>query len=243
MQALILAGGKGSRLRELNLNKPKPLIDFSGLPFIVHLIKFLIKNYKIKKIILSICFKKELFFEIDALNNFDVQIDFVEEKEPLGTGGALLNCMKNISDEYFLILNGDTIFNCNIKNMFSIAKKYKKSVVASKKIDSSKSNYNILCQDQKIQSIGSKKNSQKTYNQKYNSAGLCVLKYSSIKELLNEISFMNLEDDILSRLVDHGMLLNYSTNVDFFDYGTIDNYKKLKTLSDFNFSKAVDLLK
>ena len=109
-QALILAGGKGTRLGEITQETPKPLLLVAGKPFIEHLIISL-KKQGIKNIIISTGYKSEKFEEYISNNPFEgIEIKCIPEPEPLGTGGAVKFIEEHLRSS-FLVLNGDTIFN------------------------------------------------------------------------------------------------------------------------------------
>ena len=108
MQAVILAGGLGMRLSPLTEQVPKVMALVNGQPFLGHLLE-LLKNQGIKDIILCVGYLGEqvrLFF--DDGQGLGLDIKYSEERERLlGTGGALKQA-RNLLDERFLVINGDT---------------------------------------------------------------------------------------------------------------------------------------
>lgn len=107
MQVVILAGGKGTRLRPLTYRKPKPLVLIHGKPFLQHQLE-LIKSFNINNALLLVSYlgsQIEDYFGDGS--RFGLKIEYSYEKIPLGTGGALKNAENKLSDE-FLLLNGDT---------------------------------------------------------------------------------------------------------------------------------------
>jgi len=116
-QALILAGGKGTRLGDLTKNTPKPLLDVNGFPFLVHLINFL-KKQGITKVLVSTGFNSEKIHKYFQKNSIPgVELECIAEPKPLGTGGAIKN-LESYLDEEFYVLNGD-IF-CDLTSKFII---------------------------------------------------------------------------------------------------------------------------
>ena len=150
IDAVVLVGGKGSRLGNLTKNTPKPLLKINNQIFLDTIIAKLIK-YKFNKIYLLCSFKKEKFFRL--YNNkiiHNSKIMCIDEGNPKGTGGALYK-LKNIVKRDFLLINGDTYFDIDISkllenkfkdNICTIAltsnKKYKKNT----KINNIKININ-----------------------------------------------------------------------------------------------------
>ncbi|MGQ0376094.1 MAG: nucleotidyltransferase family protein [Nitrososphaerota archaeon] len=122
MKAVILAGGLGKRLRPITDYVPKPLIPINNITILERQIKYL-KKFGINKFIVCTGYKTEQIRNfLDAKNNFGVEIKLVNEKNPLGTGGAIKNARKFIDEKTFFVLNGDVITNINInlmKNMLN----------------------------------------------------------------------------------------------------------------------------
>ena len=112
MKAIILAGGKGERLRPLTNKTPKPLLPIKGKPIIEHAINNF-KKHGIKDIILSIGYKADKIKEyFGDGSKFGVNIFYCIEDEPLGTGGAIKKAAENIN-ETFIAINGDNLADFN----------------------------------------------------------------------------------------------------------------------------------
>lgn len=110
MKAVILAGGFGKRLRPLTESIPKPLVEIGGKTILERQIEWL-GNNDVKEIILCIGFLKDKIIEyINNEKNNTISLKYVIEKEPLGTGGALLNSKELLKgEEEFIVMNGDII--------------------------------------------------------------------------------------------------------------------------------------
>ena len=117
MDAIILAGGRGKRLRPITDKIPKPLIPINNIPLIERTIKYL-KKFGVKKIIISSGYKSnEIEKFLKKKKKFQCEIIFSIENRPLGTGGAIKKAMKFVESETFLVLNGDIITNINLKKI------------------------------------------------------------------------------------------------------------------------------
>ena len=117
MKALILAGGRGKRLRPLTDKIPKSLIPINKKPLIQYTIKYL-KKFGINEIIICSGYKsKQIQNFLKKKKNFGCKIEYSIEKNPLGTAGAIKNAIKNLSDESFLVINGDIITNIDLKKI------------------------------------------------------------------------------------------------------------------------------
>ena len=117
MKALILAGGRGKRLRPLTDKIPKSLILINKKPLIQYSINYL-KKFGINEIIICSGYKsKQIQNFLKKKKNFGCKIEYSVEKNPLGTAGAIRNAIKNLSDESFLVINGDIITNIDLKKI------------------------------------------------------------------------------------------------------------------------------
>ena len=117
MKAIILAGGRGERLRPITDKIPKPLIPINNMPLIERTIKYL-KKYGINEIIISSGYKSNKIESfLKKKKNFGCQIIFSVEKTPLGTGGAIKKALKYVEEESFLVLNGDVVTNIDLRKI------------------------------------------------------------------------------------------------------------------------------
>ena len=117
MKAIILAGGRGKRLRPITDKIPKPLIPINNKPLIERTIKYL-KKYGITEIIISSGYKSKLIEEfLKKKKNFGCDVIFSVERTPLGTGGAIKKALAYVNDESFLVLNGDIVTNIDLKKI------------------------------------------------------------------------------------------------------------------------------
>lgn len=114
-EAIILAGGFGTRLRSVVNDIPKPMAPVNGKPFLEYLLQFL-KGSGYRRIILSVGYKHEVVVAYFGSKFNGVAIEYAVEKEALGTGGGIRLGMEMASSKDVLVLNGDTFFNVRISN-------------------------------------------------------------------------------------------------------------------------------
>ena len=119
MKAIILAGGRGKRLRPITDYVPKPLVPIKNIPIIEWQIKYL-KKFGIDEIIICTGYKQEMIENYLVTKKLGLKIKYSIEKLPLGTGGAIKKAGKMIKDKSFFVLNGDTITNLDLKKIFKI---------------------------------------------------------------------------------------------------------------------------
>lgn len=118
MEAIILAGGLGTRLRSVVPDLPKCMAPINGIPFISYLIDHLNKE-GITNFVFSLGYKSEAFISLIEeklpMKNFTVVI----EDEPLGTGGAIKLACEKVKNENVIALNGDSLFKVNLKALMN----------------------------------------------------------------------------------------------------------------------------
>ena len=107
MNVILLVGGKGSRLRPLVGEIPKPLAKFGSVNILDLILQYLDSKDEIDKVILATGYKQEEFIEY-KVKNFHFQLEYSTETIPLGTAGAVYKAAKKVTSNYILVLNGDT---------------------------------------------------------------------------------------------------------------------------------------
>src|SRR4030065_1734955 len=119
MKCVILAGGKGERLRKVISDIPKPMAPVAGKPFLEYLI-LLLKKYNIRDVVISIGYKG------DAIKSYfgngekwEMNISYSMEDEPLGTGGALKKAVNIFDDKKFIVMNGDSYLDINLTDLLN----------------------------------------------------------------------------------------------------------------------------
>ncbi len=109
VEAVVLVGGKGTRLRPLTLSAPKPMLPTAGVPFLAHLLSR-ISAAGVRRVILGTSYLAETF--ATAFGNGDelgIEIVYVVEDHPLGTGGGIRNVAKHLTTDDVLVFNGDVL--------------------------------------------------------------------------------------------------------------------------------------
>ena len=121
MEAIILAGGFGTRLAQVVKDVPKPMAPVAGKPFLQYITDDLI-NQRVDRLIFAVCYKKDSIMHFFGNNYHGVDILYSVENEPLLTGGAIRQALKLCKEERVFVINGDTFFNVdlNAMRMFSV---------------------------------------------------------------------------------------------------------------------------
>ncbi len=210
-QAVILCGGFGTRLGSLTKKTPKPLLKINDKPFIDYQIKNLARH-GIKEIILLCCYKYNQFKKKYHNKKFlSSKIICFNEKTPKGTGGGLLMIKKKLN-KYFLVINGDTIFDINYLDIFNKSKKNKLACIAT--TNKTGIRYDIL---------SSKK--------KFINAGVYVFNKKIFKYFKSKV--ISIEKDIFPKLILNKEIQTvfYDKNkFNFLDIGVPEDFKKSKII-------------
>ena len=111
-EAIILAGGFGTRLQTVVKDLPKPMAPVNGRPFLTYVLDYLI-DYGYQRVVLSVGYLHEKIVDYFGKKYKTLEIDYAVEEEPLGTGGGILFAMSKCKTDNVLVLNGDTLFKAD----------------------------------------------------------------------------------------------------------------------------------
>lgn len=116
MQALILAGGKGTRLRPLTMHTPKPIVPIANQPFLLYQLE-LLKRADVRDVILSLSYQpQKIEDKVGDGTDFNVRVSYAVEASPLGTAGAYRNAASLIS-ETTVVFNGDVLTDIDLNDV------------------------------------------------------------------------------------------------------------------------------
>jgi D-glycero-alpha-D-manno-heptose 1-phosphate guanylyltransferase len=217
MEAIILAGGFGTRLKSVVKETPKPMADINGVPFLEILLKFL-KKQNIKRVILSVGYKKEYIKNYFKSNFLDLEILYSEETTPLKTGGAIKKALNLANNENIFVLNGDTFFNINLKDM--LIKHLAKNAditIALKKMSNFDRYGSVVLKNDKIIQFKEKKFCREGFI----NGGIYIIKKDLLK---NEKEIFSFEEYLTQKNNIYGFI----SNEYFIDIGIPKDYFKAK---------------
>ena len=148
MEAILLCGGLGTRLRSVVSDRPKPMADIAGKPFLHYLVKMLSES-GVKHLIFALGYMGE---QIEAYfksgEDYGLSISYSYEDSPLGTGGAIRNALSHVSEENVLVLNADTYFHTDYESLLREQLKNKAAMtIAGRKIEDI-SRYGAILKDE-----------------------------------------------------------------------------------------------
>ena len=113
MEAIILAGGLGTRLRSVVSEVPKCMAPVDGKPFLQFVLEWL-SRFDITHVVLSVGYLKEQIIDFVNARDWPFEVSYAVEKEPLGTGGGIRLALQKCRGKQVFVLNGDTFFNIDL---------------------------------------------------------------------------------------------------------------------------------
>lgn len=235
MEIIILVGGKGTRLRSLVSDRPKPLADVNGKPFIEYIMDYLLQQGA-SHFILATGFMKKMFRTHFGDSYNEIPISFSEEVTPLGTGGAIVKAQALLQEKTpFFIVNGDTFFPIDLDQLLNFAIGNDSDIAIA------------LCRANENGRYGAAKLNEGNEIQLEKKAapkgdlangGICVVTRQLNTNLVFSRGPVSFEDDLLPSLKDDGYKITGLPFGEYFvDVGTPQDY--LKFARDFKSSDQI----
>ena len=229
MQAVIMAGGKGTRLAAITKDEiPKPMVPVNGKPLLLWQIEELKKNgiTDIIMIIGHLGEKIEEYFQTGE--KYGVHVSYIREHEPLGTAGAFYYLKDKIVSNYFLLVFGDVFFSIDIQRMekFYIDHQAKAALFVHPNSHPADSDLVVLDENNKISKFDSKHNVRNYWFDNCVNAGFYILG-KEICDLVEKPCKLDLEKDILMPLVEKKeAVYGYRSPEYVKDIGTVDRIRQ-----------------
>lgn len=121
-EAIILAGGLGTRLKGVVKEVPKSMALINGRPFLEYQLNYL-ESWGINRVILSVGYKSEIISNHFKDKYKSIEIEYSYEDEPLGTGGGIKKAFEKVKGQYAFVFNGDTFFDVDLQKLNKFRKK------------------------------------------------------------------------------------------------------------------------
>ncbi len=223
MQALILAGGEGTRLRPLTSTIPKPIVPLVDRPFIVYMIEWL-RGHGVEDMILACGFMAaDVRAELGDGESLGVRLRYVEEPQPLGTGGAL-KYAEDLLEDRFLMLNGDVLTDIDLAaQLDQHARTGARATLALVEVpDPSAYGLVRLAEDHAVTAFVEKPPPGSTGPNLIN-AGAYILERDVLSGMAPAGTNISIERDVFPRLVGDG-LFGYPASGYWLDIGTPERY-------------------
>tara|TARA_A100001015_G_scaffold67966_1_gene75245 strand:- start:1462 stop:2196 length:735 start_codon:yes stop_codon:yes gene_type:complete len=241
-RAIILAGGKGTRLKELVSDRPKPMADINGKPFLYHQLKFLKRN-RIKHFIICTGYKGEYIKNYFGNDFYGCSVNYSHENKPLGTGGAVIKALNDYKIiKPFILLNGDTYFPIDIGRLISFSYKKNAGICFSLFETSDYKRYLplSLTEDGKLNIFLDQNFTD--YSGLYNAnGGIYFIQPKLLKELkIKKNIFISLENEIFPLLFkNNSKIMGIKFNSSFIDIGLPNDLKNIRKNMSLYINKSL----
>ncbi len=222
MQALILAGGRGTRLRPYTTILPKPLMPVGDHPILEVILRQL-KRAGITEVILAVGYLGQLFQALfEDGSRLGLKIQYSLEKKSLGTAGPIALVIDQLNDD-FLVLNGDLLTTLNYDQIFSFHREKKASATIGCFPREVPIEFGVIEKDAALRLV--RYIEKPTYNFEV-SMGINVLNKKAVSPYLNPDTFLNLPD-LMNRLLRDGhSVYCYNEPCFWLDIGRVDDYQQ-----------------
>lgn len=222
MEAIILAGGLGTRLRSVVNDVPKCMAPVAGHPFLYYVIEHL-RRQQVNKFIFSLGFMSEAIETFLKENYLGLNYQLCIESEPLGTGGAIQLAAAKASEKNVLVLNGDTLFSIDVAALYRNHNSTGASCTLCLKPMQDFDRYGVVDMDDTGRVTHFKE--KQFYKQGLINGGVYLI---NIKELVNDNLPMkfSFEKDYLEKKVDGGKIYGISQDKYFIDIGIPADFER-----------------
>lgn len=234
MKAIIMAGGKGTRISSITTAIPKTMLPINHIPIIEHQIKCLKEAQIIDEVIVVIGHLGNVIKNyLKDGSNFGIKISYIEENSPLGTAGALFYLKEKIKDD-FIFLFGDVFFNIDFNRMISYHKEKNSDGTLFVHPNTHPFDSVLIDCDRngKITGIDSKRIARNyDYNNNIN-AGIFIFSPKIFQYIQNPVK-MDLENDIIVPMIANNLnMIAYKSTEYAKDMGTPERYDQVN--QDYN---------
>lgn len=220
MEAIVLAGGFGTRLKQVVPDLPKPMAPVSGRPFLEILLASLARK-GFRRVLLSLGYLADKVVDHfgDRFSGMDLVYEI--EKTPLGTGGAVRQALTRCTDDHVFVFNGDTFLDLEVKDVEAHWKKYHVPVIVARDVADTARYGRLETADGRVLGFSEKG----TSGPGLINAGCYVLPADSLDGFVSGQPF-SLETDYLANAVGERRFDLFVTNGHFIDIGVPEDYAR-----------------
>lgn len=218
MEAIILAGGLGTRLRSVVADRPKALAPINDRPFL-HLLLAMLANHGFRRIILATGYLSDQIRAAVGDSFAGMSITYSQEEAPLGTGGALAQAIKKVTNDHAFVLNGDTWLDINYAKVEELWQKQKKLIICGKCEQAPNRYGTLVLKDNRV--IGFKE--KQPVSSGWINAGCYIMPTNIMTEMKLPRKF-SLEMDFLPGHLALEPAILFQADGSFYDIGTPGDY-------------------
>lgn len=222
MEAIILVGGLGTRLKSVVANVPKPMAPVNDQPFLSFVLQEL-ASQGVNSVILSTGYKHEVVEGYFGHHYKNLDIVYSKEEEPLGTGGAIRQAMPLVREPQVFILNGDTLFKADLPEMAAFHKSQQADMTLALKAMKNFSRYGTVDLDEgRIAGFH-----EKEYRQEgLINGGIYLLNRSLMSRLDGLPPKFSFESDFMEANCDSIRIMGFASDAYFIDIGIPEDYER-----------------
>jgi len=221
-EAIILAGGMGTRLKSVVQEIPKPMAPIGDRPFLEILLNNL-HDQGIEHVVLSVGYKHEIISKYFGESFRNIKLDYAIEKEPLGTGGAVSLALNHLFNDAFIMMNGDTLFDVDLKDFSIFHKQHSANLSIALKPITNQDRYGLVEIDSAYKIIDFTEK-QFTSNG-YINGGI----YATSRKFINSLNLpdkYSWEREVLEKETKSSLMYGYCSDSYFIDHGIPNDYSK-----------------
>lgn len=222
MEAIILAGGLGTRLRSVISEVPKPMAPVNDVPFLQYILDYLKVN-NINKVVLAVGYKWGVIQSYFGNQYKGIELVYSVEQEPLGTGGAIKQALQKCDEDNVYIINGDTYFDVDLEEMMKEHLTQNSDLTIATKYMKKFDRYGrVIISDNRIIDFEEKKfNAEGDIN-----GGIYICKKTILDSIQSDkFSF---EKDIMEKYIDIYKFYCFRSASYFMDIGIPEDYKQFE---------------
>lgn len=221
-EAVILAGGFGTRLSHVVSNVPKPMAPVFGKPFASYVIDRLIES-GVKRIVLATGYKHEVIESWFGESYRGAEVVYSHESSPLLTGGAIRQAATMLESEDFVVVNGDTLFDIDFQKFFTFHQHKKAHLsVALRHVEDTNRYGSVTCKDDRVIAFREKIESEGAGDI---NGGIYAIHRTWLKSLKLPTAF-SFEKELMQTIAGEEGFYGLSFNSYFIDIGIPDDYYK-----------------
>ncbi|MEZ4774409.1 MAG: nucleotidyltransferase family protein [Bacteroidia bacterium] len=221
-EAIVLAGGMGTRLRSVVADVPKPMAEVNGRPFLAYLLDEL-NEQGVETVVLAVGYKREVIVDYFGEKYKNISLRYSVEEEALGTGGGIKQACEMLDRNDALVLNGDTFFGVDVQQLYQYYQKKDADLVLALKEMRDFDRYGTVQIDEAGQVTGFEEKAYKSVGMI--NGGIYLFK----KELITNDLFpqkFSFEKDVLESLFPQKRFFGLAFDVYFIDIGIPQDYER-----------------
>lgn len=223
-EAIVLCGGKGTRLRSVVSDVPKPMADINGRPFLAYLLDDLAEQ-GIETTILAVGYKREVIIDYFGDSYKGMNLKYSVEEEALGTGGGIKLACNHVEGEEVLAINGDTFFQVDLEKLSDFFNESSAALVMALKSMRDFDRYGTvrIGEDGRIMGF-----EEKQYQvEGLINGGVYLFRKSLLLETDLPLKF-SFETDVLEKKYDNEAFYGLGYDTYFIDIGIPEDYERSK---------------